>query len=427
MDITPSKRNSELLERQADDLTQQAAALMEAKERADAANRAKSEFLANMSHEIRTPMTAILGYTDLLADPSIKPDERDENIGIIRRNGEHLLSIINDILDLSKIEANHLVLERADVAPLQIVEDVVQSLRQRAASKGISIETEAVYPLPRAVAGDPLRVRQVLVNLVGNAIKFTEAGSVKVRVSFAKADQAVKFEVLDTGPGMTQDQVSRLFRPFTQVDTSATRRFGGTGLGLTISQRLIKLMGGEISVESHVGKGSCFSFSLASGGAAAGPLVESSGTSPEATPRQGGQAADLSHFGARILLAEDGLDNQRLFCFLLRKAGLSVVLAENGRIAIETFERARAAGDEFDVILMDMQMPELDGYSAVRELRSRGVKTPIVALTAHAMSGDREKCIAAGCDEYLTKPVDRIALVSTVEGFLRNRDARRAA
>lgn len=425
-DITEDKETALLLERQSHDLEAKARALEVARESAEAANKSKSEFLANMSHEIRTPMTAILGYADLLADATASVKDRVEYISTIRRNGEHLLSIINDILDLSKIEADRLVLENAVISPLQIVEDVVQSLRPRAYGKSLLVDVDVSYPLPRTIAGDPLRLRQVLVNLVGNAIKFTERGEVRVGLQFDKETGALSFKVSDSGIGLTPEEVARLFQPFTQADTTVSRKFGGSGLGLTISQRLVKLMGGTIQISSQKGKGSNFSFSLPVGVMAPDQLLHT--TVPRANAaRETMPHLDLSGFGARVLLAEDGPDNQRLISFLLRKAGLSVVVADNGRAAVETLERARSAGDRFDLIFMDMQMPILDGYSATRELRAKGIRTPIIALTAHAMSSDRDKCLAAGCDDYATKPIDRGALLALCERYLNQNWASRAA
>ncbi len=425
-DITESKETALLLQRQSRDLVSKAVALEAARKAAETANKSKSEFLANMSHEIRTPMTAILGYADLLVDPSSPPKDRAEYISTIRRNGEHLLSIINDILDLSKIEADHLVLEATDMAPAQLIEEVVLSLRPRAYGKSLKVETEVTFPIPRTITGDPLRLRQILVNLVGNAIKFTESGTVKVKLGFDKASGSLQFHVIDTGIGLAPEEKARLFQPFTQADTTVSRKFGGTGLGLTISQRLVKLMGGEITIESEKGKGSTFSFALPVGVPAPEALMLFPANRPVAD-REIKPQVDLAGFGARVLLAEDGPDNQRLISFLLRKAGLSVVVAENGRVAIDTLDRARAVGDRFDLIFMDMQMPILDGYSATRELRAKGVRTPIIALTAHAMSSDRDKCLAAGCDDYATKPIDRGALLALCERYLNHKRANRAA
>ncbi len=390
---------------------------------ADAANRAKSAFLANMSHEIRTPMTAILGYADLLLEPAQAPRDRLDAVQTIRRNGEHLLSIINDILDLSKIEAGRMVIEQIDVDPLTVIEEVFSLMQVRAKGKGLTLVSDLVFPQPVIIRSDPTRLRQILVNLVGNAIKFTETGGVTVRTSFVPAPQPrMRFSVQDTGIGIDPAALSNLFQPFTQADVSTTRRFGGTGLGLTISQRLATMLGGDIEVESTPGEGSTFTVWIGCESVSEddmrfeAPLAESAGQSA----RSSGEPARLS---AHILLAEDGPDNQRLISYHLRKAGATVTIAENGRIAVERALAALREGRPFDVILMDMQMPEMDGYTASSLLRAEGFRGPIVALTAHAMSGDRDKCIHAGCSDYLTKPIDRDRLLATCAA-LSSRSAR---
>ncbi len=382
---------------------------------AEAASRAKSDFLANMSHEIRTPMTAILGYADLLDDADAPATQREECVSTIRRNGEHLLAIINDILDISKIEAGKMTIERIACSPARILEDVHALMQVRAAEKSLRFTVEIAPDVPPAILTDQLRVRQVVMNLVANAIKFTERGEVSVHVT--ASDGRLTFAVRDTGIGMTPEQLARLFRPFTQSDETMTRRFGGTGLGLAISLRLARMLDGDIRVESEPGRGSTFRFTLAAPASADAPALPSASpntpTAPTQTPAQPASIDEASPLcGLKILLAEDGPDNQRLLSFLLRKAGAEVVIAANGRIAVDTITASDAP--RFDVILMDMQMPELDGYAAATRLREAGVHTPIVALTAHAMSGDRDRCLAAGCTDYLTKPIDRTVLIDTV-------------
>ncbi|MCC7292566.1 MAG: response regulator [Phycisphaerales bacterium] len=380
---------------------------------ADAANRAKSAFLANMSHEIRTPMTAILGYADLLLEPAQTPKDRLDAVQTIRRNGEHLLSIINDILDLSKIEAGRMVIEQIDVDPLTVIEEVFSLMQVRAKGKGLSLVNDLVFPQPVRIRSDPTRLRQILVNLVGNAIKFTESGAVTVRTSFVASPQPrMRFSVKDTGIGIDPSALANLFQPFTQADASTTRRFGGTGLGLTISKRLATMLGGDIDVESTPGEGSTFSVWVACEGAGEDevrfepPLAEATGASARSS-------AEHIRLSANVLLAEDGPDNQRLISYHLRKSGATVTIAENGRIAVERALTALREGRPFDVILMDMQMPEMDGYTAASLLRAEGFRGPIIALTAHAMAGDRDKCIHAGCSDYLTKPIDRDCLLTT--------------
>jgi signal transduction histidine kinase/ActR/RegA family two-component response regulator len=383
-------------------------ALEQARREADAASAAKSNFLANMSHEIRTPMTAIMGFSDLLADPGRSDAERAEWVAVIRRNSRHLLALINDILDLSKIEAGRMTLETVGCDVAQIVGEVATLMRPRAAAKGILLNVDLRPPLPACVRGDPLRLRQVLVNLVGNAIKFTQAGEVALAVSCvqAAARPELRIEVRDTGVGMTSKQLSKLFRPFTQADDTTTRKFGGTGLGLSISSRLVTLMGGTIAVESEPGLGSTFHVRVPVSEAGSTPASSSSARTVAALS---GDASASVPAGARVLLVEDSPGMQRLLQMLLRRAGLDVALAVNGRVAIE-----RATAERFDLVLMDMQMPEVDGYCATAELRRRGMTVPIVALTAHAMGGDREKCLAAGCTDYLTKPIDPAHLFQVV-------------
>jgi len=384
----------------------------------EAATRAKSEFLANMSHEIRTPMTAIVGFAELLTDPRQPEAERANCVQTIRRNSDHLLSIVNDILDLSKIEAGKMTLERVACSPARILHDVVSLMQVRAASTGLVLRIEHAFPLPRHICSDPVRIRQVLLNLVGNSLKFTERGSVTIAMSFRPGDGdggpgELAFEVRDTGIGMTHEHVSRLFQPFTQADSSMSRRFGGTGLGLSISKRLVEMLGGSLSAVSAPDRGSTFTFRLAVEACDQAELVHDEGEIAVVCEAPNAPVAEHVILRSRILLAEDGPDNQRLICFHLRKAGAQVVVADNGRLAVDLALAAEGpgGGPPFDLILMDMQMPEMDGYAAASALRRARYPRPIVALTAHAMQGDRERCIAAGCDDYLTKPIDRASLM----------------
>jgi two-component system, sensor histidine kinase len=388
-----------------------------ARDRAEAANRAKSAFLANMSHEIRTPMTAIVGYADMMLEPEQTLSDRQDCLQVIRRNARHLLALIGDILDLSKIEADKMTVERITCDPAQLAVDVVSLIRPKAVEKGLTFDLTFGGEIPRQVMSDPLRLKQVLVNLCGNAVKFTERGGVRMRVSCARTPggpDRLQFDVADTGIGLTAAQIGRLFQPFSQADESMTRRFGGTGLGLVISKRLAELMGGDIRVQSVAGCGSTFTLVIDPGsldGVEMSCGLEESMVAVVA-PQPAGPRMRLS---GRILLAEDGPDNQRLISTHLRRAGADVVVVENGRLALE---RVASEGGRFDLIFMDMQMPELDGYGATSELRRRGWTGPVVALTAHAMSGDREKCLRAGCTDYLTKPVDRDVLVRTAASYM---------
>ena len=397
------------------------AALTVSIHRAEEANSAKSEFLANMSHEIRTPMTSILGFADLLSDEvwAKDPSKRREAIETIQRNGRHLLEIIDDILDLSKVEAGQLLIDRMPCATRQILQDVDELLRARAEAKGLAFEIDCEDAVPALIETDAVRLRQILINLVGNAIKFTEAGAIRLRVRLeqsAAGEPRVGFEVSDTGIGISDEQLAKLFHPFSQADASTTRRYGGTGLGLTISKRLTDLLGGEIMLASQPGRGSVVRVVLPAGAAAEKP--PEAAEAPAKSAEEGRQAAAAGALRGRVLLAEDGPDNQRLIAHIIRRAGVEVEIADNGEEAIECVRAAQRADRPWDLILMDMQMPVLDGYSAARRLRQEGCDTPIVALTAHSMSGDRDKCLEAGCDDYVTKPIDRGRLLATLAQFL---------
>ena len=401
-------------------------ALAQSQKRSERANQAKSEFLANMSHEIRTPMTAILGFTDILATGC--PQHCDygrtalqEGLQTISRNGEALLSIINDVLDLSTIEAGEIRVQLGPCAPVRVATEVVNLLREEAHRKGLTLSLELDGPIPRTIESDTKRLRQILVNLVGNAIKFTEAGQVRVVLRLRQSrSSSPQFEcdVVDTGIGIGQVQLRKLFKAFSQVDNSSTRRYGGTGLGLAISRQLAQLLGGDITVSSKEGKGSRFRVSIGVGSlenvAFVNQLDEDASVC-EYAPRL--RSADLPELDARILLAEDGLDNQRLISLLLRKSGAEVSIAADGKQALAAAIESRTSGNPYDVILMDMQMPIMDGYEATRQLRDASWTGPIIALTANAMAGDREKCLVAGCDDFLTKPISRPALV---EGIARH-------
>ena len=411
-------------------------ALEELNQIAESATRAKSEFLANMSHEIRTPMTAILGYADiLLREEGLEkaPTHRRQSIETIKRNGDHLLELINDILDLSKVESGKMQIELVRCSPCELLADVVSLMRVRANAKHLKLDVEMASPVPETIFTEPLRLRQVLVNLVGNAIKFTNQGEIRIAVRLicgaavpaARAGETpapqvvpgplLRFDITDTGIGMNEEQLGKLFQAFNQVDNSSTRKFGGTGLGLCISKRLTEAMGGKIEVHSTLGKGSTFSVTIDPGPLDGIRMIQNAQEAMlDRPPTPAAVPLDEIKLSGRILLAEDGPDNQRLIAFVLRKAGAEVTLAENGQIAHDEAKAALAQGTPFDVILMDMQMPVMDGYEATRRLRAEGYTGPIVALTAHAMVEDRQKCLDAGCDEFGTKPIDRQKLLTTV-------------
>jgi signal transduction histidine kinase/DNA-binding response OmpR family regulator len=390
--------------------------LQRARAEAVAANAAKSAFLANMSHEVRTPLTAILGYADLLLGPSPDERERSRYLLTMRRSGEHLLSIINDVLDLSKIEAGRMQLESIDCRLVDILADVDSFIRPRATTKGVGFGVDYASPIPDRILTDPTRLRQVLVNLAGNAVKFTDHGSVRVIVRHEQIHGAstLLIEVADTGIGITATQQAALFEPFAQADVSTTRRYGGTGLGLSISRRLAQIMGGDLSVVSEINRGSTFRFAVPVS-IVPGSEMLVSGEAHRVFAAARMPAPPAPKISARILLAEDGPENREVISLHLTRAGCEVTIAEEGQSAVQKALAAEAAGTPFDVILMDMQMPVMDGYTATSRLRDAGYKGAIVALTANAMMEDRDRCLQAGCDEYFAKPVDVPELLRLIE------------
>ncbi len=387
------------------------------------ASKAKGEFLANMSHEIRTPMNGVVGMVGLLLDTPLTPLQR-EFAHTIKISADSLLSIINDILDFSKIEAGKLACEKVDFHLFETIKNVVDLLQPRADSKGIQFHYRIHENVSPALVGDPTRLRQILLNLLGNALKFTRQGEVGLEISrLSESDSAVTlcFTVRDTGIGISEEVRGKLFQSFTQADTSTTRRFGGTGLGLAITRRLVELLGGTIEVTSEVGRGSTFWFTLQFPKQKATGLVVGDGTPATTT-----QAPEPAAAGQkpRILLAEDNRINQFVGTLQLKKFGYHQVdVVNHGRLAVEAWQR-----DHHGIIFMDCQMPELDGYQAtqaIRDLEKSGhhPRTYIIALTANAMLGDRDRCLAAGMDDYLAKPVNEDELQAVLERMSRRQPA----
>lgn len=403
-------------------------ALQSAREMAEAAARAKTEFLANMSHEVRTPLTAILGFAELALEQigsngsgnggaSSGAAALQSALETVRRNGEHLLAIINDILDISRIETGQLRVDRVECSALQVVADVIARVRGRAEARGLALHTKVAAPMPDLVRTDPTRLRQILLTLLGNAIRFTERGSVRLEAWYEPTQAPVggklHFTVTDSGIGIGGTRLEYLFEPFSQVEGAPDRRIGGAGMGLAIAKHLAERLGGAIAVTSVPESGSTFHVWIATGDVRHATMVTDPGTA--LAGQRGGARRTAIRIAGRVLLAEDGPDNQHLIRVVLGKAGLQVDAVSNGRAAVERTLAALAQGNPYDVILMDMQMPEMDGYESTQRLRLEGYTGSIIALTAHALAKDRQKCLEAGCDDYVAKPIDREALLRAIE------------
>jgi signal transduction histidine kinase/DNA-binding NarL/FixJ family response regulator len=392
-------------------LEEQSAALAKSRDEALKASDSKSTFLANMSHEIRTPLTAVIGYSETLLASDQTKEERLEAINTIHKSSQHVLHIINQILDLSKIEANKLEIEKVMVSPVQILKDMSALMRMQAREKGLSFEIFYKTTIPETIFTDPTRLKQILLNLFSNAVKFTSQGHVHIEVSCQPDKQCIRFDVIDSGIGMSHEQSEKVFEAFTQADVSTTRQYGGTGLGLTLSKQFAEMMGGGIHVGSEAGKGSCFSVDVNTGKLDNVPFVEDN--NQLIIEEQAISQRPRKTYQGRVLLVEDTEVNQQLLGMYVRKLGATVMFANNGEEAVKL-----AMQEPYDLILMDIQMPVMNGLDATRHLRSSGYTGPIVALTANVSSQDRLACNEAGCDGFLAKPVDRTEFNQLVSSYL---------
>ena len=398
--------------------------IINAKLIAEDASNAKSSFLANMSHEIRTPLTAIIGFGESLLESQHNMEQRVSSIKTIIRSGKHLLQVINDILDLSKVEARKLDVEEIDFSLFPVIAEIDSLVRMQAKDSGLEFNIQYNFPLPTMVKSEPLRLKQILINLLNNAIKFTETGSVTLIVECDRENEKLHFKVVDTGIGLSISQIEKIFNPFAQADTSTSRRFGGTGLGLSLSKQLVERLGGSLTVESKEGKGSSFQFSMDAGDLSGIDFVTSlEEVLVDTSPKRSRSSSEK--MSGSILLAEDNTDNQVLISMYLKSMGVDVTVVSNGQAAVDAVRNK-----PYDLILMDMQMPIMDGMEAVSLLRSQGYDCPIAALTANAMKEDKERCLQMGCNDFITKPINRGDLFDIVGKYLlqgKNTDMEKSA
>lgn len=386
-------------------------AYMEAEE----ATVIKSEFLATMSHEIRTPLTAIIGFAETTLFKEQTAKQRENSIQTIIRSGKHLLQIINDILDLSKVEANKVEIESVEFSPFELLQDVEWLIRPTAENKGLGFSINYIFPLPKYIKNDSLRLKQILINLCNNAIKFTSKGYVTINVSCSDCDgdnHGIVFEVVDSGVGINEEELELIFQAYRQADSSTTRKYGGTGLGLSLSKLLAERMSGTLTVTSKKDKGSKFKLFLRSEKLPNSKIVFDKEHLPYIN-REKQNTIPVGHLSGNILLAEDNIDNQELLLIYLNRMGVNVTVVENGKLAVEAVKN-----NNFDLVLMDMRMPVMGGLEAVRILRENKFENPIVALTANAMQEEKDACFNAGCNGFLTKPIDTALLNKTISTYL---------
>lgn len=385
--------------------------LVSAQKQAESASIAKTQFLANMSHEIRTPLNAIIGFTELMLDPTLSNDEKQNNLSIVRRNGYQLLKIVDEVLDISKVEAGGLEIERVETNLSSVVTEVKSLMNVLAIRKNLDLKFQIDTSIPEKVITDGTRLRQIILNIVGNALKFTDRGS--VFVTFKYEQNHLRFEVKDTGVGLDKSSLEKIFVPFSQADSSTTRLYGGTGLGLALARKLARAMGGDIWLKDSVpGKGSVFAAEVEA------PMAPNTKKishffGSETDEHVAKETSDQQLRGRRILLVEDALDNQLLISRFLQKSGAIIDIANNGEEGVK-----KALANEYELVLMDIQMPLLDGYEATSRLRQAGFKKPILALTAHALNEEREKCLLTGCNGHLTKPINRQQLIENITKFV---------